>query len=304
LRQRLNPHRASDASREPELAAKYGLDMFQMRYDARISDCKIGGAMPSDEDILRMFVGREKMMIYSRHADEIGGCPKSLFTALKPWSRKVHQFGPGKVALTMPPVPELYDDGNGKPGVDYWVMLPVQFEEHANAVAEVKAANGKKGRFWSYNCLVQDDYSPKWVIDMPPIQPRIHGGFINQALEITGLLYWRIDLYADTNRWDDPYKYGCESYGCFPGDGVFMWPGKEVGASGAVAGMRLKWIRDSIDDFDYIQILKKHSKAESDWVMAMVAKVAKNFRTWTKSESLLERVRKAIGYRISRLSKR
>ena len=51
--------------------------------------------------------------------------------------------------------------------MDIWVLLPLMYNNSKAHVAEVL----KKGdAVWSYNTLVQDAYSPKWLIDFRPGQ--------------------------------------------------------------------------------------------------------------------------------------
>src|SRR5260370_5647003 len=90
----------------------------------------------------------------------------------------------------MSPTPALYNDGSGtgSSAVDIWVLLPLMYNHSQTQVGEVL----KKGdSVWSYNTLVQDAYSPKWLIDFDPVNFRIQPGFISQSLNLTGMLYWR-----------------------------------------------------------------------------------------------------------------
>jgi len=83
--------------------------------------------------------------------------------------------------VVMTPVSQLFDDGsgNGKPAVDVWVVLPSAYVKSGNMVAQARSAGGE---IWAYNALVQDGYSPKWLIDFDPIGMRLQAGFISQSL--------------------------------------------------------------------------------------------------------------------------
>jgi hypothetical protein len=72
------------------------------------------------------------------------------------------------------------------------------------------------------------------------------------------LLYWETAHWEEVNDpWVDPatyahwgYTYNCEE--------SLFYPGKveEVGCDGPVASMRLKWLREGIEDYEYIEKLR------------------------------------------------
>jgi hypothetical protein len=64
--------------------------------------------------------------------------------------------------ITMAPVPDLFDDGNGRSAVDIWVLQPECYE---TSPANVGAVQGKGDLVLSYLALVQDNHSPWWEID-------------------------------------------------------------------------------------------------------------------------------------------
>ncbi len=225
------------------------------------------------------------LYLYNYTADEIGS-DTSLHASLKQWAYNLHQAGIDNL-VTMAPAPELYDDGSGtgRSAVDIWVMLPKMYDRSPSQVDFVLAKGDKA---WSYNCLVQDDYSPKWEIDFAPINYRIQTGFINQSLGLSGLLYWRADLWSS-----DPWN-SVEGYSpTYPGEGMLVYPGAQVGVSGVVASMRLKYLRDGADDYDYIQLLK--DEGLGDWALSVARTVGPDWSNWTRDPDLLETARRLLG---------
>ena len=74
---------------------------------------------------------------------------------------------------------------------------------------------------------------------------------------MTGVLYWRVDSWTDDPWHDvDTSPHPSEAYH-FPGEGMLVYPAETVGIDGVVPSMRLKWIRDGVEDYEYIQILKR-----------------------------------------------
>jgi len=156
-------------------------------------------------------------------------------------------------------------------------------------VYDVWEALAKGDRCWSYNALVQDGYTPKWQIDFAAINYRIQPGFINQSLGLTGLLYWAIDRWTD-DTWNSPIGGYSEHY---PGEGLLVYPGAEAGLTGVAPCMRLKYLRDGVDDYDYIQLLKNRGYGE--WALDIARTVGPDWTNWTRDPAVLEAARIELG---------
>jgi len=77
------------------------------------------------------------------------------------------------------------------------------------------------------------------------------------------------------------------------GDGLLVYPGDAIGLRDyVVPSIRLKWIRDGVNDFDYIELLKKTGRGE--YAMSVVRQVDKNWETWTTPNEL-EEARRGLG---------
>ena len=157
------------------------------------------------------------LFLYDYTADEVLPCT-NIYSTLQRWGYNLHQTRILNL-VTMPPVPALFDDGSGteRSAVDIWVLLPWLYEDY---VGDVEFARQKGDSLWSYNCLDQDDYSPKWLLNYDPINYRIQPGFLNQALGLTGLLYWSVDEWT-SDPWNDVNTYE----GAYPGEGMLVYPG-------------------------------------------------------------------------------
>jgi hypothetical protein len=190
----------------------------------------------------------------------------------------------------MAPVPELLDDGSGtgRSAVDVWVMLPSTYDQaQAQTPPRVTQVLTKGDAAWSYNALVQDSYSPKWELDFAPINYRIQPGFINQSLGLTGLLYWTAEYWSG-NPWAN-----AERYRGYPGEGLLVYPGKKIGIAGVAPSMRLKYLRDGVDDYEYIELLKRCGQGGA--ALAAARTVGADWSHWTTDEMQLESVRRQLG---------
>jgi hypothetical protein len=149
----------------------------------------------------------------------------------------------------------LYDDGTGRSAVDIWVLLPVMYNNSKTQVGEVL----KKGdSVWSYNTLVQDAYSPKWLIDFDPVNFRVQPGFISQSLNLSGLLYWRIDKWPS-----DPWN-NVNNAGSYSSANYLAKDARLSGRAGRCQRRRgvnaAEMAAGRCRDYDYVQILKDLGK--------------------------------------------
>src|SRR6185312_10598712 len=121
---------------------------------------------------------------------------------------------------------------------------------------------------------------------------------ISQSLNLTGILYWRVD-YWGSDPWYWVNNTGQFSGNNYPGEGQLVYPGADVGIAGVAPSMRLKWLRDGSEDYDYIQLLK--NAGYGSWAMNLVYSVGPNWTKWTRSSSLLESVRLQMGQTLDQI---
>jgi hypothetical protein len=291
LKHRVMPAANINPKDERELIDQWGLTSLRLPYwsGANYQTCSMEPA-PSVKAIRQEGLKHQlDLMLYVYATDEIDDC-EGLQKPFRQWAKNIKQAGVKHLAV-MAPRPEYYDL------VDIWVVNPSRYEAAGNKIFDV-LAQGKA--VWFYTFFAPRDNSPTWLIDFEPINHRIAQGFINQSLGLTGLLYWRVDTWnedpwhnVDTN----PHPDGQEHY---PGEGMLIYPGKQVGVKGAVPSMRLKWIREGVEDYEYIEILKK--LGYEDWAMEAVREVAQDMHHWNQDPAVLDTVRLKLGRKIHQLS--
>lgn len=232
------------------------------------------------------------LFLYNYTADEINRC-SNLVIPLKEWARNLHSAGLANL-VTMTPHQDLYDDGagTGRSAVDIWVLLPTMYEAAPRQVEEVKR---KGDQVWFYTALAQDGYSPKWLLDFAPINYRIQQGFINQSMGLKGILYWKVNHW-NSDPWNDPMSFRAgDNY--FPGEGVLVYPGGPAGIDGVVPSMRLKWLREGVEDFEYIKMLKDRGKEQE--ALAVIRRISPDWRNWSKDPAEFEAARRELGELLS-----
>ena len=281
LEHRLNPY-LLDKSAEPTLMATLGLQSSHLGFFSETSTAI--NAPPSKTTLQAAIAAHPAgLYLYNYTADEITG-KTAYYPRLKEWHRALSPLGVDQ-AITMVPATDLFDDGTGKPAVDVWILLPKQDQ---NSRALVDQALAKGCRAWSYNCLNQDDYSPKWLLDFAPINYRIQPGFTNFSRGLTGLLYWSVDKWT-ADPWTDA---GTGQQG----DGMLVYPWPKGSTTTTTPSIRLKWLRDGVDDYDYLMLLKAKDPAKAK---LLSSSVALDWKTWTRDVNLLESTRRQIGDALS-----
>ncbi|HEV2521213.1 MAG TPA: DUF4091 domain-containing protein, partial [Candidatus Acidoferrales bacterium] len=231
-------------------------------------------------------------------ADELNGCP-SAHAALKTVGLNAHTANRRikTMMTTNAPDSNLFDEGDGRSAIDHWVLL--------DSVQQWPALPfvGGGSDLWSYaSCNIGFGNTPEWMVDYPPINERIQAGFLNWTQGATGILYWRSDGWIAGNTigsWNNVNTTGCGGL-VRPGDGIFLYPPGPIASSESAPGIRLKAIRDGIQDYEYAQILK--SLGQVDFVNSVIRPIATNWTKWSHDPTALEDARQKLGQQLNRLS--
>lgn len=291
LKHRVMPAANFNPEYERELIDQWGLSSYRLPFwsGADYQTCAMNPS-PSAATIRQEGLQHQlDLELYVYPTDEIDKC-KGLQKSFKDWSHNILQAGVKHMAV-MAPVPEFYDL------VDIWVVNPERYDQAGDKISKV-LRQGKE--VWFYTFFVLGGNVPNWQIDFEPINFRIPQGFINQSLGLTGLLYWRVDGWTE-DPWNDvdtaPHPTETAHY---PGEGMLIYPGEQVGVEGSVPSMRLKWIREGVEDYEYIEILKR--SGYGDWAMEVVRQVATDLNSWNQDPSVLSAARLKLGSKINRLA--
>ncbi|GAB4529529.1 MAG: hypothetical protein Tsb0014_11470 [Pleurocapsa sp.] len=271
-----------------ELINQWGLNSVRLPFwsGANYSTCQMN-LPPTVEELKNASSPYPSdLLVYVFSADEIDEC-QNLEPLLRQWGKNIHEAGL-KHLVVMTPKRDLYD------AIDIWVVQPQMYLDAGQKIAEVKQQGDE---IWFYTGHLTE-YSPQWHVDSQPINWRIAQGFIAQSLGITGVLHWRAEEWTN-DPWRTVFIYQ-EGKNDFPGDGMVIYPGKEVGIAGVVPSIRLKWLREGIEDYEYIEMLKKQGFAE--WALQLTRSVGADWRNWTQDPEKLEAVRREMGNKIEQLN--
>ncbi|MBQ7779548.1 MAG: DUF4091 domain-containing protein [Clostridia bacterium] len=151
---------------------------------------------------------------------------------------------------------------------------------------------------WSYVC--NDPISPyaQLFIDTDGLVQRLMM-WQHYQREIEGFLYWQTTSWgyrqegSDMNPWEKAYN-GVQDGDGRPvyGEGYLLYPGTPVGFGGPVASIRLKILRDGIDDIEMFYLAEKY--LDKDWLDSKINEATPSLTSYTSEENFYK-IRKEIG---------
>lgn len=183
------------------------------------------------------------------------------------WAKLVHEAAPGVPFLaTEAPVPDNPDWGPLTGFVNH-------FSVHGNALnrLEVREAIRREqergGEITWYISCDQIYPQPNYFIDAPAMDP-VMVPWITWKYKINGILYWALDYWTQTaDPWLDPVTYLsgflCSRGGVLNGEGSLLYPGNRVrrhtgqpDVDGPVSSIRFELLREGIEDYEYLWLLR------------------------------------------------
>ena len=190
------------------------------------------------------------------------------------------------------------------PAVDIWCPLWSFIDRKT---INEKLAHGDE--VWSYTALVQrapryhpqyqtvkDFDPPYWHIDRPLTVYRAPT-WINYQYDITGLLYWST-VTTVIEPWSNPAFAHPRHYN---GGGFLFYPGLPCGIDGPVISMRMKNLRDGMEDYEYFVILERLTDKKT--VKKVVDTISPNWWNFSKDPNEFLTARGKIAQQIMNLKK-
>jgi hypothetical protein len=225
-------------------------------------------------------------------ADELNGCTGD-YSAIKTMGANAHAAN--RSVKTMMTINTT--DSNLYGAIDHWVLL-----DSVQQWPILPFTGG--GDLWSYtSCNAGFGNTPEWMVDYPPINERIQAGFLNWTQGATGILYYRADGWTAGNAigsWNNVDSTACGGGLGRPGDGIFLYPPAPIASSESAPGIRLKAIRDGIQDYEYAQILK--NLGQVPFVNSIIVPIATSWSNWSHDPNALENARLQLGQQLHLLA--
>jgi hypothetical protein len=208
----------------------------------------------------------------------------------------VHEAAPDlKFLCTEQTSPSDGWGGNLYSSVDIWCPL---FGYHDSVTATGCLNMGDE--IWAYTALCQPgprhEDSPYWQIDYPLLNYRIPL-WIMWIQGMTGILYWETTYWQQSqDPWTNPASYVINSNLRYNGEGSLFYPGPDAGFDGPVTSLRLKAIRDGIEDYMYFRLAESlglHSVL--GWC---VWSIAHGWLSWNPDQDALAAMRDSVAVAI------
>lgn len=238
---------------------------------------------------------RPNVVFYTYLLDEPND--KDAYQYVQKWGRAIRPF---KSALKVLVVEQTltqdksWGDLNG--AIDIWCPL---FCLHDEPTAAARRALGET--IWTYTALCQGKKkSPWWQTDFPLLHYRVPA-WIAWRYRMRGLLYWGGMSFWNhvDDPWTDPKTYNLRKQGkgpIFNGEGSLVYPARAAGCDGIAPSLRLKALRDSIEDYEYLAILERAGRtAEAE---KLVLPLAESFFRWAPDPKAYDEARANLAQQI------
>lgn len=146
----------------------------------------------------------------------------------------------------------------------------------------------------SHGCYVVggSDFTgwPQYVVDAPATANRIMP-WIAWSLAMEGELYYNtVEAYNEPGPWEDVHAFGGN------GDGTLFYPGTPERIGGRshvpVESLRLKLIREGLEDYEYLALLAR--AGEGELARELARRIAPGVRGWESRPEVLYEVRERI----------
>jgi len=228
------------------------------------------------------------------------------------WAELVHKAAPGVPFLvTESPVPD-------NPGWGTLAGFANNFSIHGNELnhPQVKRAireeQAKGGEITWYISCDQVYPQPNYFIDGPAMDP-VMVPWITWRYGMNGILYWDIAFWSQTpDPWLDPVTYLsgflCSDGYIVNGEGCMVYPGNRAkrytgqnDVDGPVSSIRLELLREGIEDYEYLWLLK--SLGDSDFADRAVQGMAVDVSAFSRNVEELFELRERMAARIESLKR-
>ena len=313
----------------------HGARWFNIVHVSSVGHLKAGDLYPADAkqrilDILADYVPKLdqaglRSMAYIYGFDEVS---PNQFAAMKDIFGQIKRRYPD-----IPVITTAYDHSYGRDTgldayVDVWVPLTPKYGSTGPSIA---AARSRGRQVWWYVCCGPHHPYANWFVEYTAAEHRLLMGFMPHKFACQGFLHYSMNLWQ-TNRdvrqpdgrvvrrenapLTEPISRGPltnsdgKSWTEYNGDGLIFYPGPD----GPVATIRMKCIRDGLEDYEYLWLLKDQlakakrgqPTASADWIgraeaaLAVEPSLVRSLTEYsTRGDDLLA-ARRAIAQLLSR----
>ncbi|MBM3497595.1 MAG: DUF4091 domain-containing protein [Armatimonadetes bacterium] len=182
--------------------------------------------------------------------------------------------------------------------LDIWCPNEHYFDQNPRAYEQFRERQAAGETGWWYVCCGPGAPYNNFFVDMDGFAHRL---IFTQMyrLGVTGLLYWTTTYWNPAVGTKDPWTDMATVKDINPaiyGDGSLLYPGKPVGIDGPVGSIRLKLIREGIEDYQYLRLLAEARGEEA--ALRAARALCKSLTEYCHDAEQLERVRTKVAREI------
>jgi len=272
---------AEEVAKLRKFVDRYQANALQVPHPARIvkdpdAESEKLGAWLRAFDRAAKELGRPNIVFYTYLKDEPND--EAAYHYVRKWGKAIRSaHSTVKVLVVEQTKTQDPKWGDLYGAVDIWCPL---FSLHDPETGAQRQAFGET--LWTYTALCQLEKTPWWHIDYPLLNYRVPT-WIAWRGRMKGLLYWGgLSHWSDVeDPWTDPKTYRSgkgPTAPLFNGEGTLAYPARPAGYDGIAASLRMKALRDAIEDYEYLAILDRAKlTAEAD---AIVRPLAESWFKW------------------------
>jgi hypothetical protein len=236
---------------------------------------------------------------------------KKDYEETRQWAILVHEAAPGVHFLsTESPVSDNPDWGTFRGYVDNFCV-------HGNSLNDPKVKQAlleeqaKGGEATWYISCDQVYPQPNYFIDAPAMDP-VMVPWITARYHMNGILYWAANFWNQTpDPWLDPVTYisgfDCSGGWVLNGEGSLIYPGDHTktytgqpDVIGPVSSIRLELLREGIEDYEYLWMLK--DLGDKDFAETMVSNMVVDVSAFSRNVEELYLARQSMARRLEKLT--
>jgi hypothetical protein len=237
---------------------------------------------------------------------------KQAYEETRRWAALVHEATTDVPFLaTESPVSDNPDWGTLRGHVD-------NFSVHGNALNDpavkqaIREEQAKGGEVTWYISCDQAYPQPNYFIDAPALD-LVMVPWITARYKMNGILYWATNFWSQTpNPWLDAVTFisGFECSGGYVlnGEGMLLYPGDftkiytgQPNVNGPVSSIRFELLREGIEDYDYLWMLK--NAGDNEFAEKQIHNLVIDVSTFSRNLEELYMARKAMAKRLEELMK-
>lgn len=256
--------------------------------------------------------GWEKKLVFNSPIDEPGSLQD--YENTRKWATLVHDGAKNVPFLvTRTPVPPKNNPewGTFRGYVNNYSMHGNQLNDpDLKQVVKEEKANG--GEMTWYISCDQKYPQPNYFIDAPAMD-LVMVPWITARYNLDGILYWALNHWNEVvNPWSNVNTfrsgYICSKGFVLNGEGSLLYPGNftrqftgQPDVDGPVSSMRFELLREGIEDYVYLNILK--NLGDKEFADNQIRELVIDVKTFSRSPEALYSVRKILARRIEDLMK-